>query len=292
LTKKLKKKKPARKSRKKELLQRKLNRFWFLLVFALVILSSANVSAQGDNYPFKSGEFALYGAYYNWHFIWIQSGEVEFRADTTTLKQQKVWNLKATGKTFKAYDLLFSVRDTFQSYCQFPGFQPIYSQRAMNHAKDHSLHQYRFNYSSNQIEVRINQSKLPVFQTTLPIQENAYDLLATAYNFRKFDFNKLFIGQKVPYRMLIDREVDDLFFRYLGKENVKTRNGKVFRCHKVSVFLLKGDFFPEGEYMKVWFTDDENHLPIQVETEILVGTVKALLLEAKSLKYPLTSQIK
>lgn len=269
-----------------------MSRIVFLLTFILVVLSSVNVSAQGDNHPFKSGEFALYGAYYNWHFIWIQSGEVEFRADTTVLEQQKVWNLRAIGKTFKAYDLLYTVRDTFQSYCRFPGFQPISSQRAINHAKDHSFHQYRFNYPANQIEVRINQSKLPPYQASLPIQENTYDLLATAYNFRKFDFNQLFVGQKVPYRMLIDREVDNLFFRYLGRENVKTRNGKLFRCHKVSVFLLKGDFFHEGEYMKVWFTDDENHLPIQVETEILVGTVKAVLLESKSLKYPLTSQIK
>ena len=92
--------------------------------------------------------------------------------------------------------------------------------------------------------------------------------------------------------MLIDRQVADLFFRYLGKENVKTRNGKTFRCHKVSVYLLQGDFFPEGEYMKIWFTDDKNHLPVQVETEILMGSVKALLLELKSMKYPLTSQIK
>ena len=92
--------------------------------------------------------------------------------------------------------------------------------------------------------------------------------------------------------MLIDRQIDDLYFRYLGKENVKTRNGKEYRCHKVSVYLLQGDFFPEGEKMKVWFTDDQNHLPVQVETEILIGTVKALLLETKSLKYPFTSQIK
>jgi hypothetical protein len=92
--------------------------------------------------------------------------------------------------------------------------------------------------------------------------------------------------------MLLDRKVEDLYFRYLGKENVKTRNGKLYRCQKVSVFLLQGDFFPEGEYMKIWFTDDQNHLPVQVETKIQVGSVKALLIETKSMKYPLSSLIK
>jgi hypothetical protein len=272
--------------------ENQVSKYWLLLMFFSVFFSPFGATGQNADFPFKSGEYARYGAYYNWHFVWIQSGDVEFTADTIPYKEQKSWHLKAIGKTFKAYDVLYTVRDTFETYCNYNTFRPVYSRRVLNHAKDHSLHQYGFDYSTGKISVRIKQEKKPVFQSTLPVQENTYDLLATAYNFRKFDFSKLFVGQKVPYRMLVDRQVDNLYFRYLGKENVKTRNGKEFRCHKVSVYLLQGDFFREGEYMKVWFTDDKNHLPVQVETEILVGTVKALLLETKSLKYPLTSQIK
>jgi hypothetical protein len=269
-----------------------VNNFRFWLICILAIFSSAVVLGQSKDYPFKSGEFALYGVYYNWHFIWIQSGDVEFTADTISSKQQSNWHLKAVGKTFKAYDLLYSVRDTFETFSNYKTFQPDYSRRVINHAKDHSVHQYGFDYKTGKIYLKIKQGKDPLFQTSLPVQDNTFDLLATAYNFRKFDFNKLFIGEKVPYRMLTDRQIDDLYFRYLGTENVKTRNGKTFRCHKVSVYLLQGDFFPQGEYMKVWFTDDKNHLPVQVETEILVGKVKAVLLDTRSLKYPHTSQIK
>lgn len=268
------------------------SRFWYLLSLFFVFISADLASGQNIEYPFKSGEYARYGAYYNWHFIWVQSGEVEFRADTLKYKQQQAWHLKAVGKTLKAYDLLFCLRDTFETYSNYNTFKPIYSLRVMNHAKQNSVHQYWFDSASGKIEAQIKQDKKPVYHASLPALDNTYDLLATAYDFRKFDFDKLFVGQKVPYRMLIDRQVADLFFRYLGKENVKTRNGKTYRCHKVSVYLLKGDFFPEGEYMKIWFTDDKNHLPVQVESEILMGSVKALLLEPKSMKYPLTSQIK
>ena len=264
---------------------------WLLLLFSF-FLTAGQSAGQSASYPFKSGEYGLYGAYYNWHFIWIQSGDVEFRADTIRYKNQKAWHLKAVGKTFKAYDLLYSVRDTFEVFCQYDSFRPIDSRRAINHAKNNTVHQYAFNYQTGKIAASIRQNDQPVYKRNFPIQENTFDLLATAYNFRKFDFNKLFIGQKVPYRMLIDRNIEDLYFRYLGKENVKTRNGKEYRCQKISVFLLQGDFFPEGEYMKIWFTDDQNHLPVQVETQIQVGSVKAVLLEAKSMKYPLSSLIK
>ena len=262
-----------------------------LLAFLLFsfIFSPDPASGQSIVYPFKSGEYARYGAYYNWHFIWLQSGDVEFKADTIQYKKQKAWHLKAVGKTYKAYDLLFSVRDTFEVFSNYNSFNPLYSRRVLNHAKMNSVHQYSFDYETRKITTRIKQEDKPLYTATIPVQDNTYDLLATAYHFRKFDFNKLFVGQKVPYRMLIDRQGADLYFRYLGKENVKTRNGKEYRCHKVSVYLLQGDFFPEGEYMKVWFTDDQNHLPVQVESEIQVGSVKALLLETKSLKYPLSS---
>jgi len=262
------------------------------LVGLSIFFFTDQANGQTPDYPYKSGEYARYGAYFNWNFIWIQSGEVEFNADSIPYKNQLAWHLKAVGKTFKAYDLLYTVRDTFETFCKYDSFQPIDSRRAMNHAKEHSVHQYAFDYISGTVNARIVQDKKPLVRTSFPVQKNTYDLLATAYNFRKFDFNKLFVGQKVPYRMIIDTQVDDLYFRYLGTEKIKTRTGKVYRCHKVSVYLLQGDFFSEGEYMKIWFTDDQNNLPVQVETDILVGSVKALLIETKSMKYPLTSQIK
>lgn len=256
-----------------------------------MLLSFAHHRASGQekDLPFKSGEVARYGAYYNWNFIWIQSGEVEFRADTVQYLKQKAWHLKAVGRSFKAYDLVYAVRDTFESFCHFHTFNPLYARRVLNHAKNHSSHHYTFNYTTQKIGIKIKHNQQPLYTASVPVMKNTYDLLATAYNFRKFDFNKLTVGQKVPYRMLLDRKVEELYFRYLGRENVKTRNGKEYRCQKVSVFLLQGDFFPEGEYMKIWFTDDQNRLPVQVETEIQVGSVKALLIETKSMKYPLSS---
>ncbi len=267
-----------------------IRKFWLFLILAW--LGKPNVTAQTTpDYPFSNGEYARYGAYYNLNFIWIQSGEVEFKADTVLYKNQSAWHLKAVGRSYKAYDWFYSVRDTFETFCNYQTFSPIYSSRVMNHAQKASTHRYWFQ-PSGKIETEIQQEKKPLFKTTLNANENTFDLLAAAYNFRKFDFDKLFAGQKVPCRMIIDKQVADIFFRYLGKENIKTRNGKEFRCHKVSVYLLQGDFFPEGEYMKVWFTDDKNHLPVQVETEILVGSVKALLLDSGKMKYPLKSQIK
>ena len=283
------KKKRHAKKRKQKRPGRNSPKYFILSLLLASLLATVPISAQETTYPFKSGEYALYGAYYNWNFIWIQSGEVEFKADTVQYQKQKAWHLKAVGKTFKAYDLFYSVRDTFEAYNSLDTFAPLYSRRVLHHGGKSSIHQYLFNHTTNKMDVKIVQEHKTTYTAQLPVMKNTYDLLATAYHFRKYDFDKLIKDQKVSYRMILDRKVEDLYFRYLGKENVKTRTGKVYRCQKVSVFLLQGDFFPEGEYMKIWFTDDLNHLPVQVETKIQVGSVKALLIETKSLKYPLLS---
>jgi hypothetical protein len=267
------------------------NRGW-AIVLVLTALIHQVVYAQKASLPFKPGEFARYNAYYNWHFIWVNGGEVDFTCDSVGYHNHPAYHIKAVGRTFKAYDLLFQVRDTFEAYAALHPFRPLYFRRVVNHGKSHSEHRYRMDYSKKKIYCYIDPSDRKPFRDTLLLKDNTFDLLSTAYNFRTFDFNTLKVGQKVPYRMLIDNEIPDLYFHYWGKENITTRSGRTFRCHKVSVYLLKGDFFNEGEYMKVWFTDDANHVPVQVETEILVGSVKAQLLEVRSLKYPLSSEIR
>ncbi len=247
--------------------------------------------SQEKSFPFSDGEYGKYGVYYNWKFIWVYSGEVDFFTSQVTYRSQDSWHFKALGKTLKAYDFLYEVRDTFESYVSVKPFRSLYFRRAMNHGHKSSTHCYSFDYLKNEVNSEIHRHGEKMFHDTLYLPPNTYDLLSTAYYFRSFNFNTYRSGQIVPYRMLVDNVIADLYFRYLGTEIVKTRNGRSFRCHKVSVKLMQGDFFREGEYMKVWFTADKNQVPVQVETEILVGSVKVLLLETKSLRYKLESEI-
>ncbi len=248
--------------------------------------------AQEKEHPFAIGESAVYGAYYNWNFIWMNAGEVRFDCDTAVYHGQSAWHLKAVGKTFKAYDIFYSVRDTFESFLSYPVFTPLWFRRVVNHGKGHSSHQYEFFPGTGKIISNIHREKEKPFSDQLPYVTGIHDLLSSAYYFRSFDFDHMQKGQKVNFKMLVDNKNENLYFRYQGTEQVKTRNGRSFLCHKVSVWLLEGDFFPEGEYMKIWFTADRNRLPVMVETKIVVGSVKAILLNEKGLKYPLSSERK
>lgn len=77
---------------------------------------------------------------------------------------------------------------------------------------------------------------------------------------------------------------------YLGKETIKTNLG-TFKCIKFKPTLIPGTIFKEGDAMTVWVTDDENRLPIQVETPIVIGTVKVYLKKATGVKSSMSSKV-
>ena len=81
-----------------------------------------------------------------------------------------------------------------------------------------------------------------------------------------------------------------MYFRYLGKETVKTKYGK-FRAIKFKPLLIKGTIFEGGEKMTVWVSDDKNRVPDRIESPISVGSVKVDMIANRNLRYPLSSLI-
>ncbi len=99
------------------------------------------------------------------------------------------------------------------------------------------------------------------------------------------------MGTKIPIRMIVDGKVYDLYIRYLGKEIIETREDRKFRCLKFTPLVVPGTIFKSGEDMTVWVTDDLNRIPIIVEAKVLVGSIKAVFIDAKGLRNPVSAEI-
>jgi len=82
-----------------------------------------------------------------------------------------------------------------------------------------------------------------------------------------------------------------MYIRYLGKETIKTRYGK-FNTIKIKPLLLKGSIFEGGEDMTVWVTNDPNHIPVRVESPLVVGKIKIDMMSYNNLRHPLSSLIR
>ena len=240
---------------------------------------------------FGPGEEVTYNAYYNWGFVWINAGEVTFAVDDSEWKKKDAWQLKAYGNTFKAYDIFFRVRDSFDVWVEPFSLRPFEYHRRTNEGSYHARHRYVFDYDNRLIKAQINKPGKPERDTTFQWPDCSYDLLSMVYQARNIDFSSYQINEKIPINLIVDAEVHNLYIRYLGKEVIKDRSGREFRCLKFSPLLVEGTIFEEGEKMFVWVTDDRNRIPIIVEAKILVGSVKAVFENASGLKYPIEAEI-
>jgi hypothetical protein len=50
--------------------------------------------------------------------------------------------------------------------------------------------------------------------------------------------------------------------------------------------VQSGRVFKEQESVTLWVSDDQNKLPIRLQADILVGSIKADIENFKNLKYP------
>lgn len=232
-------------------------------------------------HPFRVGEVVKYNAYYNWQFVWLNAGTAEFYVADTVFNGIPAYHFKSLGSSLSSYDWFFKVRERFESIVRMSDLAPLWFIRDSYEGGYRAFNHYRFSYIDSTLTIDSYTSNRPYKQKTFDLNKRIYDVLSAIYYCRTIDFSRLKKGDRVPLTMTIDDGVYDLFIRYQGTERIEHRNGQLFDTYKFSVMLVEGTIFKGGEDMLVWVSRDDKKVPILVEAKILIGSVKAYLLEYK-----------
>lgn len=261
-----------------------------LLIINPLIGSSQTVHpCEIKNNAFIPGEKLTYVITYNWFFVWTDVGGVEFEVSEDTMFNQDVLNLKGTGVTFPFYNWFFQVRDVYQSWVNPDNLLPLYYHRDVNEDGYLIDIKYTFDYDNMVAYSEVEKTHKPYYQDTVKIYPCTYDLVSVIYQARNIDFSKYKKNEKIPFKILLDNEIHEVFIRYKGKEEKKVRGVGKFNTIKFTGSLVAGDVFKGGEDLSIWVSDDDNRIPVWIESPIIVGTIKARLVGYEGLKYPLES---
>ena len=138
------------------------------------------------------------------------------------------------------------------------------------------------NYLSQKIAAD-EREKVDVWVQSLKTRAEAKEQVA-------LDLTNAKAGDKIPVKMAIDDEEYDMYVRYDGKEKYETKLG-TFNCIKLKPLLNKGEIFKEGEGMTLWLTDDDNRIPVRIESDLKVGRITCDLKSYGGNKYLFTSKV-
>jgi hypothetical protein len=254
--------------------------FIWTLIFVLPLRAGDSFCGLRNN-AFLDGERIDYDIFYSVIGLYVNAGSASFTTNVETLNNKPVYHVTGSGSSNTSYDWIFKVRDQYESYFDTATLQPYKFIRNVNEGGFKIYENVTFNQKTN---TAITDKG--VFKVPSCIQ----DVLSSIYYARNIDYNSYKPEEKIPFNMFLDNEVHQLYIKYMGKEKIKTRFGK-FNAIKFKPLLVKGTIFEGGEGMTVWVSDDANHIPLRIESPIVVGSIKVDMMEYENIRYPLTSLI-
>jgi hypothetical protein len=243
------------------------------------------------NLSFKPGERLTLIASYHWGLVNADVGEVTLTVDEETFRDTHYFSARSYAKTYRFWDNFFEVRDVYEGRFLTHNLRPIYFYRDIKEG-DYRIKNTFFFHDDYSISMSTQKYDRPPQDTLIQGHSCTYDFISLFFNARNIDFSSLYKGKVYPYSFVIDRDKYNLWFHYLGKEEKKIDKIGTFRCLKFAVKLIAGEVFDGKNSLHIWISDDENHVPLYIETPIIVGKVSARLHGYENLKYPLTSKIK
>lgn len=242
-----------------------------------------------ENNTFEDGEEIVYKIYYNWNFVWLAAGEVKFKVEDLGNR----YHLSAHGRTYKSYEWFFTVRDYYDTYIDKETLLPYISIRNVREGGYRLYDAVTFDPNRNVAISNRGKSREVAKPTEYSVDNCMHDILSIMYYTRNIDFNHLNEGAQLPIKIFMDKETWPLKVKYKGKDAEKKIKGQgKFRTHKFSPEVIVGEVFKEDSQMSVWVSDDQNKIPLLIESPVSVGSVKVVLKSYKGLKYDFDAQIK
>ncbi|MDX9771686.1 MAG: DUF3108 domain-containing protein [Tenuifilaceae bacterium] len=258
-----------------------------LSIVSSSIYSQEVVSCAIKNNSFGSGEQLTYVLSYTWFFIWTDVGEATFTVKQDEKFGQDALHLHTYGMSYPFYDVFFKVRDIYESWVDPNSLQPIYFNRDINEGGYTKENEYVFDWENGLVNARIRRRGGEHRFYEVPVNPCTYDVVTAIYVARNLDFSNLSPNQSFPVDVMLDREVYNVSYTYMTRELKKIKNIGTFSTLKFRVELVAGDVFKKGQYLYVWVTDDDNRIPVFIESPIRVGSVKARLATYSGLKHEL-----
>ena len=253
-----------------------------ILIAALIAITAALQLLDAQKQPYHPGEKVTYQIKYGI----VGSGQASLALSEGFPKGQPVWHAVISGKTTGLADALYRVRDVYESYIDPENDLPVFSIRNIQEGRYRKYNEVGFDHMSE------TDSTLVFSDLTGNHKgpKGLLDIVSCFYWFRKYYLasgKELIPGETYKMMTWFADELYPIILRYKGKETVRVR-GKRIECYRFHPVTEVGRVFKTEEDMAMWFTTDENFLPVKIRFDIFVGSFYVDMVSYEGLRAPLS----
>jgi hypothetical protein len=247
----------------------------FLLVFILLVPNSKQTTEPA----FQEGEWFRFRMSYSG---WLKAGNGTLSVSKTMIDDKECFHVVGKGWTTGMINWFFKVEDQYESYFDVKSGLPYKFIRKMDEGGYTKDIEIAFNHEDN---TAIVHNKKKDYKKTFTIEQNVQDMVSAYYYLRNnYEVDKIKIGESVNLNMFFDEENYVFQLKFLGYETLKTEFGKL-KTLKFRPYVMAGRVFKEEESLTLWVTADKNKIPIKIQADLAVGSLRADLDAFKGLKH-------
>jgi len=255
------------------------------LVLPLFLLISFQFLGAQEASSFQAGEWLRFKLSYSG---WMKAGNATLEVSESTYKDKPVYKVIGKGWTTGAIRWLFKVEDHYESHFDKNTGRPYKFVRNINEGGYTKNRIVEFDYMQN--KALVNDLKENT-NSTVDINQNIQDLVSAYYYLRdNYDTETIQVGGIVELNIFFDNEIFLFKLKYLGRETIHTKFGKI-KCIKFRPYVMAGRVFKEEESLTLWVTSDKNKIPMKIKADLRVGSLRADLEALKGLKHPFEIQL-
>lgn len=253
-----------------------MKKIFYLAVF--VLLAAGQV--YGQKMTYKPGERVNYTIRYGI----ITGGVATLEIKPDTALGMKVWHTRLEAKTTGLVDAIYRVFDVYESFIDPATELPVKSVRNIREGRYRKYNEVLFDHKT-----RPDSAILTSDLTGIHIAEQGiHDILSCFYWFRNriLPETTLVSGETITIMTWFTDEFYPIRLKYIGKEEIKTKHGKI-QCYKFNPVTETGRLFKTEEGVSFWFSADKNYLPVKIRFDIFVGSFEVEMTDYEGLVYPL-----
>ncbi|MBI5219863.1 MAG: DUF3108 domain-containing protein [Bacteroidia bacterium] len=246
-------------------------------LLSVIVLITGWFAKQADHTEkitlpaFKSGETLKYSL----HYGFFDGGIAYLNIDEKTVDGRRMFHAKAFARTSGITDKIYKVRDMYECYMDPETCLPIKSIRNVKEGNYRQYNEVVYNLDEQKaISQRSGEHKVPM---------DIQDIVSSFYYARNSLFANLKAGQVIAMNTFFDDRIYPLKIRFRGDETIESRFGKI-NCLRFSPEVEPGRVFDTKDDLDVWISNDENYIPIRIQLNLFVGSVKCDLVEYAGLQ--------
>jgi len=260
-----------------------------------ILLASMAMSAQSqckvDNKSFQSGESLSYDLYFKWGMVNTKAGVSTLRTVSQSYNGQDAYKMTMTAKSSGMVEKMFSLNDTLVARMS-KQLVPLSFYKNAQEGGDHTIENMTYNYSPGKVVVntkRVKDGELK-FDEKITVNSCVYDMVSVVFYARTLDYSNMKKGNEVRVDFISGKKKSFMIIEYDGTEDVKANDKKTYNCIKLVLSIQTDAFESKQESMRVYITNDNNRMPVRLDTKLKIGTTRAMLKSYTGNMHPVSSK--